>query len=62
MMENEVVLSQFKLGKRENSFYIKSDYPPVDRFGMQSNNSKGYYIYDWDAEKHRHVQKWIEKE
>lgn len=52
-------LPEFKLGKRENSFLIKKDYPLVDRFGMQSNNGKGYYIYDYDFELRKHIQKWI---
>ena len=51
----------FRHGKKENSFYVKPDYPTVDRFGMQSDNGDGCYIYEWDAEKQKHIQKWVEK-
>ena len=50
--------------KKENSFIPNRNIPPVDRFGMQNDENKGtgYYIYDWDTEKGRHIQKWIAKD
>lgn len=52
----------FKGGKRENAFLIKRGYPLVDRFGMQPSNGKGYYIYEYDFEQRKHIQKWIDND
>lgn len=55
----------FALSSPKKNFFIPNrNIPPVDRFGMQNDGKKGtgYYIYDWDTEKGKHIQKWIAKD
>lgn len=55
-------LDSLKPGVRENAFYVKSNIVDVDKVGVQSLNNRKIYIYVWDAEKKKHVGKYINLE
>lgn len=55
-------MQKLKPRKVENAFYIESKLPYFDRFGMQSRNSKGYYVYEWNEDRTEHVKRWVEEE
>lgn len=46
---------------KSDGFYSKSNLSYIDRFGMQSDKNKGYFIYEWDEKEQKHIKKWIEK-
>jgi hypothetical protein len=45
-----------------HQFYVESDLPYYDRFGMQSRKSKGYYVYEWNKDRTAHVKRWVDEE
>lgn len=54
-------LSYFNPGKRENAFYTKQKLRYTDRFGLQSEQNEGFYIYELDKSTNKHVRVWVEK-
>lgn len=55
------VENTFYIAKVENAFYIPSKLPYFDRLGMQSLNSKGYYVYEWNKDRTAHVKRWVDE-
>ncbi len=52
-------LDELKPGKRENAFYVKSNFVDEEKMGIQSDKSDKFYIYVWDPVKNQHVEKLV---
>lgn len=59
-MNNTENLYFFHPGKRENAFYTKQKLRYTDRFGLQSEQNDGFFIYEWDEAKHKHIRVWVD--
>ena len=59
---NKKDLCFFQPGKREGAFYTKQKLRYTDRFGLQSENNDGFYIYEWDPDKDKHIRTFVRKD
>lgn len=54
-------LEELKPGKRENAFYVKSNFVDEEEIGVQSSKGGMFYVHLWDPGKKKYVEKLVSR-